>query len=37
MITDISQKPGYHEPTHFARAFRRIAGVSPSQYRGLHS
>lgn len=35
-VTDIAHRLGYPEPTHFARAFRRIAGVSPVQYRGLH-
>ena len=32
-IADISQLLGYNEPTHFSRAFRRIAGVSPHVYR----
>ncbi|GMQ92394.1 MAG: AraC family transcriptional regulator [Gammaproteobacteria bacterium] len=36
-ISDIALRLGYPEPTHFARAFRRMAGVSPGQYRSLHS
>ena len=24
---------GYEDPSHFSRAFRRLAGVSPKQYR----
>ena len=31
-IMDITRKLGYSEPTHFARAFRRMAGVSPGGY-----
>ncbi len=29
----IAQATAYTDPSHFARAFRRIAGVSPSEYR----
>jgi len=29
----IAQATAYSDPSHFARAFRRIAGVSPQQYR----
>lgn len=32
-ITDISQSLGYSDPTHFSRAFRRIAGIAPRLYR----
>ena len=32
-VTDISQRLGYSDATHFARAFRRIAGIAPHQYR----
>ena len=35
-ITDISQVLGYSDPTHFTRAFRRIAGVTPRVYRQTH-
>jgi len=36
-ITDIANLLGYSDPTHFARAFRRMAGVSPREYqRQLH-
>ena len=30
---DIAQAAGYEDPSNFARAFRRIAGVSPREYR----
>lgn len=30
---DIAQAAGYRDPSNFARAFRRIAGVSPQEYR----
>jgi AraC-like DNA-binding protein len=33
----ISHKLGYSESTHFARAFRSIAGVSPLEFRSLRS
>ena len=29
----IAQATAYSDPSHFARAFRRIAGVSPKEYR----
>lgn len=32
-ISDISRELGYTNATHFARAFRRIAGMSPREYR----
>lgn len=32
-ISDASRALGYTNPTHFARAFRRIAGMSPREYR----
>jgi len=32
-VADISHVLGYSEPTHFTRAFRRIAGVTPRVYR----
>ena len=35
-ITDISSLPGYSDPTHFARAFRRMAGMSPREYMRQH-
>jgi AraC-like DNA-binding protein len=35
-VTDVARLLGYSDPTHFARAFRRIAGVSPRAYRKTH-
>ena len=32
-ITDIASETGFANPPHFTRFFRRIAGVSPSDYR----
>ena len=32
-ITDIANLLGYSDPSHFARAFRRMAGVSPGEYQ----
>lgn len=32
-ISDIAYDVGYSDPSHFARAFRRLAGVAPSEYR----
>jgi AraC-like DNA-binding protein len=32
-ITDIAHTLGYSDTSHFSRAFRRIAGISPRQYR----
>ena len=31
-ITDIANLLGYSDPSHFARAFRRIAGAGPREY-----
>ena len=32
-VADVSHRLGYSDPTHFSRAFRRIAGVNPQVYR----
>jgi len=32
-IIEIALATGYSDPSHFARAFRRLAGVTPRQYR----
>jgi len=32
-ISDIARQLGYRHATHFTRAFRRIAGISPRDYR----
>jgi len=34
-VLDTAHSVGYSDPSHFARAFRRYAGVSPTQYRML--
>ena len=33
-ISEISLSVGFDDPAHFARMFRRIAGLSPREYRG---
>lgn len=33
-ITEISERLGYSDPSHFTRAFREWTGQSPSEYRG---
>jgi AraC-like DNA-binding protein len=32
-VTDIAHRLGYNDVSHFTRAFRRIAGVTPTMYR----
>ena len=32
-IRDVAHEAGFDDQSHFARSFRRIAGVSPRQYR----
>jgi AraC-like DNA-binding protein len=32
-IRDIAQRVGYRQPAQFAKAFRRVHGVTPSAYR----
>ena len=32
-LIDVAFEAGYTDPAHFSRAFRRIAGMTPSQYR----
>ena len=31
-VLDVAHRLGYSDPTHFSRAFRRIAGVNPREY-----
>ena len=35
-VLEIALENGYDDPSHFARAFRRIAGISPHEYRLQH-
>ncbi len=35
-VIDAALAVGYEDPSHFARAFRRLAGISPNQYRRLN-
>jgi AraC-like DNA-binding protein len=35
-VTDVARSVGYHDSSHFARAFRRLARVSPREYRNSH-
>jgi AraC-like DNA-binding protein len=35
-IVDIALDLGYQDPANFARAFRQLTGVSPSEYRRQH-
>jgi AraC-like DNA-binding protein len=32
-IIDVAYAAGYSDPSNFSRAFRRIAGLSPTEYR----
>ena len=32
-VIDIAMETGYSEATHFTRAFRRVTGLTPRQYR----
>ncbi|MDD3338691.1 MAG: response regulator [Lachnospiraceae bacterium] len=36
-IQDISRKVGYENEKHFMKTFKAISGVSPTEYRKLHS
>ena len=36
-IRDIASETGYAESSNFARAFRRVTGISPHEYRAFHS
>src|SRR5262249_34027643 len=33
-IAEIARSVGFSSPSHFATTFRRVVGVTPSQYRG---
>lgn len=34
---DVGYEVGYSDPSNFSRAFRRVAGISPEEYRRHHS
>jgi len=36
-IKEIAVELGYQDPLYFSRLFKRVLGVSPKQYRSLHS
>ncbi len=36
-ISHISSSVGYEDPLYFSRAFRRMFGLSPTDYRNLHT
>jgi AraC-like DNA-binding protein len=35
-LHEVAHFCGYEDPSHFSRAFRRLAGVSPSEYRQIN-
>jgi len=35
-LHEVAHSCGYEDPSHFSRAFRRLAGVSPSEYRQIN-
>ena len=32
-IIDVAFDVGYEDPSHFARAFRRVSGITPREFR----
>lgn len=34
-LQEVARFCGYEDPSHFSRAFRRLAGISPSEYRRI--
>jgi len=36
-IIDVALAVGYDDPSHFARAFRRVCGLSPREFRRSHA
>ncbi|WP_020574354.1 helix-turn-helix transcriptional regulator [Actinopolymorpha alba] len=37
VVADIGRRVGFSDPAYFSRAFRRLEGMTPSQYRELRS
>ncbi|MDO3384220.1 AraC family transcriptional regulator [Gilvimarinus sp. SDUM040013] len=37
MISDIAYDWGFSSNAHFSRAFKKYTGLSPREYRSLHS
>lgn len=37
VVADVGRRVGFADPAYFSRAFRRLEGMTPSQYRELHS
>jgi len=36
-LLDITYELGYSDPAHFSRAFHRMAGISPREFRNVHT
>lgn len=36
-VIDLALELGYEDPSHFARAFRRMTGQSPTEFRSAHA
>jgi two-component system response regulator YesN len=35
-LSDIAMEIGYNEPNYFSHVFRKVAGVTPKEYRASH-
>jgi two-component system response regulator YesN len=35
-ITDISSKVGYNDGNYFGKSFKKIVGISPSEFREMY-
>jgi AraC-like DNA-binding protein len=36
-VIDAAYAAGYDDPSHFTRAFKQLAGVSPRRYRAINN